>query len=811
MAIEKTVRFKIEGMTCASCSARLEKVLSKKEGIQDAVVNLALETATLRFIPNKISTQKIVEAIEATGFAASQQAFTFAITGMTCASCSARLEKVLAKNPQVISAAINLALERGTVVWADDGKGGQAEQGRIQALLSKVVEGAGFSASFGDATGTDNTAAQAQASWHQGWFPPNDHHALWIALLFAGPLIINMFLQMFGFASFLSVWTMALLATVVQFWIGSRFYVGAWKALRGGGANMDVLVALGTSAAYFFSLALVLLKGEAAMGHLYFDGGAIIITLILLGKILENRAKAGAAAAISALMAMRAQTAIVLRDGQEVSIAIEELLLGDQVIVRPGELFPVDGIVIEGISEVDEALITGESLPVTKKQGDVITGGAINGSGLLRFEATAVGEDTTLSKIINLVENAQNGKAPVQKMVDRVAEVFVPVVVGIALLSFTGWMLYNGDFEQALVAAISVLVIACPCALGLATPTALVAGTGAAAKAGILIRDIETLERTHKTTLVIFDKTGTLTQGKPEVQSVLPYYKDEALLLKAAAIVQQGSEHPLGKAILRHFTGDNTEPLPKVHAFQAVIGSGVEGQWQDKLILAGNLALMKTHQIDLAQADQKALALEQQGQTVIYIAYDGQFLGLIGLADQIKQGAKQAIATLKAKNIKTMMISGDAQAVVRSVSKQLGLDDFLAAAKPEDKAAQIAQAQKQGAVVVMVGDGVNDAPALALADVGIAMGTGSDVALETAGITLMRTDPRLVPAAYDISGATWRKIMQNLFWAFIYNVIGIPLAAFGMLNPAFAGAAMAFSSVSVVTNSLLLRGWKPKI
>ncbi len=803
MASLQTVRFLIGGMTCASCSARLEKVLSRQQGVDSATVNLALEQALVEFVPKKISTLELTKIVKDTGFEVQEEVLAFDVRGMTCASCSARLEKVLSRLPQVIAADINLALEKGTVRWALDGKGAQAGK----SLLRDVVAQAGFEAIFSE----DSEGKSANDGGRlSGWFPLDDDRAMGVALLFASPLILNMMSHMLGFGNFLPAWVMALLATPVQFWVGAKFYIGAYKALRGGGANMDVLVVLGTSAAFFFSLFLVLQRGEAALGHLYFDGAAIIITLILFGKILENRAKKGAAEAIGALMAMRAQTASVIRDGAEISIAIDLLVVGDAVVVRPGESIPVDGLVTDGISEVDEALITGESLPVTKKMGDRVTGGAINGSGLLRFEATAVGEDTTLSKIITLVENAQSGKAPVQRLVDRVAEIFVPVVVVIALLTFTGWMLYDGSFEKALVAAISVLVIACPCALGLATPTALVAGTGAAARAGILTRDIETLERAHKTSLVIFDKTGTLTRGRAVVQQVLPWQGDETSVLKAAATVQQGSEHPLGKAVLERSSAKSLR-LPSITGFQAIIGSGVQGNSEGRVILAGNLALMAAHNIDIADSQQKALALEKQGQTVIYIACDGQFLGLVAIADQIREGAKEAIEMLKAKNIRTVMVSGDAQAVVQSVAKKLGLDHAVAQARPEDKADEIRKAQASGEVVAMIGDGVNDAPALALADVGIAMGTGSDVALETAGITLMRTDPRLMPAAYDISGATWRKIMQNLFWAFFYNVIGIPLAALGLLNPAFAGAAMAFSSVSVVTNSLLLRRWKPSI
>ncbi len=803
MALTRNSRFKIDGMTCASCSARLEKVLSKIDGVEDASVNLALEHATLHYNPKKVSVKRLVKAIEDTGFSAKTKAFSFQVEGMTCASCSARLEKVLLKLPQVMSAEVNLALENGTVRWVADGKGETA----ARQALKGAVSAAGFTAYFLEDQQGDGNRPIGHKSFWSGWLPLEDNQAMLIALLFSTPLILNMIFHMAGFGSFLPAWLMALLATPVQFWVGSKFYIGAYKALRGGGANMDVLVVLGTSAAYFFSLFLVLQKGEAALGHLYFDGAAIIITLILFGKILENRAKKGAAEAIGALMAMRSQSAQVIREGREQEIPIDGLVVGDIVVVRPGETIPVDGEVIEGVSEVDEALLTGESLPVMKQNGDDVTGGAMNGSGLLKFRAIAVGQDTTLSKIITLVENAQSGKAPVQRMVDRVAEIFVPVVVVIAILTFSGWMLYDGSFEKALVAAISVLVIACPCALGLATPTALVAGTGAAARAGILIRDIETLELAHRTSLVIFDKTGTLTKGAPEVQQLIAMIGDDEALLRYAAIPQQGSEHPLGKAILNKARQDKLD-LPALTQFQAEIGSGVTGQSGGKVVLAGNIAMMKRHDIPLRDAKQQAQLLEKQGQTVIYVAVDGVFIGLVSLADQIREGAIEAIAALKARNIKTVMVSGDAEAVVQSVAKALGLDQAIAQARPEDKAAIIKEAQQDGQIVAMIGDGVNDAPALALADVGIAMGTGSDVALETAGITLMRSDPQLVPAAYDISGATWNKIMQNLFWAFFYNVIGIPLAALGLLNPAFAGAAMAFSSVSVVSNSLLLRRWK---
>ncbi len=607
-------------------------------------------------------------------------------------------------------------------------------------------------------------------------------------------------------------WLQLALATPVQFLIGARFYVGAWKAVRARMGNMDLLVALGTSAAYFYSLYLLLAR-SAGTG-LYFDSAAVVIALVTAGKWLEARAKRSTTAQIKALLSLRPERARVVRGDEEIEIPANAVAVGDVVVVRPGERLPVDGVVIGGHSEVDESLLTGESLPVAKVAGDKVTGGSINGHGLLRLETTAVGNESTLSRIIALIEGAQAKKAPVQHLVDRVAGVFVPVVLAISVAAFLGWWLIAGEFTAGLIAAVSVLVIACPCALGLATPTALMVGTGVAAKAGILIRDAEALERAHRLDTLVLDKTGTVTEGKPAVTEVIPSGVSERELLRLTAAAQAGSEHPLARAVLaraRELGSEDSPPLP-LEDFQSHAGLGLTARVGGKRVVVGNRRLMHEHHIRIADGESEAGRLEALGRTVMWVAALDPlptWLGLIGVADPIRPEAAAAVSHLDAIGIETVLLTGDNERTAAVVAAQLGIRRVLAGVLPEGKAAELRRLQGQGRQVGMVGDGVNDAPALAAADVGFAVGTGADIAMQTAGVTLMRGDPRLLGDAIAVSRATYRKIRQGLFWAFIFNVIGLPAAAFGLLNPMIAGAAMALSSVTVVSNALLLRRWRP--
>ena len=721
--------------------------------------------------------------------------YVFAIEGMTCANCAQRVEKALRKVPGVVQAEVNFALEKADVT---------VRSGAVdRETLVQSVHAAGFAVAVPEAaTEAGATGGRSDEVW-----------LLAVAALLSLPFLLQMLLMVFGFGEILPGWLQLVLALPVQFWIGSRFYSGAWKALRAGAANMDVLVALGTSAAFFYSLA-VLLSAEAVIplaladGHLYFEAAVIVITLILAGKLLEARAKRSTTSAIRELMALRPETARVLRDGAEILLAIAEVRRGDLVLVKPGEKIPVDGQVIEGRSEIDESLVTGESLPVLREAGAAVIGGSLNGSGLLKLEARAVGEDSTLARIIRLVEQAQSGKAPVQQLVDRISAVFVPVIVLIALAAFGGWLLAGAGFEPALVAAVSVLVIACPCALGLATPTAIVAGTGAAAKAGILIKDVAALERAKGVDLVAFDKTGTLTEGQPAILEAEWREGAAADLLRLAASAQRGSEHPLARAFLKKAEEQGLE-LTQPARFESVPGRGIRAHVEACDVVIGNREMMADAGADLSAFAEREAAFSERGETAVFVAVDGSLKGICALSDPLRPSSAAAVRRLKARGVETLMLSGDNQAVVARIAERLGLDHARGPLRPEEKVAEVARLRTQGRSVAMIGDGVNDAPALAEADVGIAMGSGSDVAMETAGITLMRPDPRLVPAALEVAQATLAKIRQNLFWAFIYNVICIPLAVSGLLNPAFAGAAMAFSSVSVVANSLLLKRWRP--
>ena len=783
-----SVSVAIQGMTCASCAARIEKVLRQLPGVTDATVNLATETATVSGATDAASVQR---AIEKAGFNVPTESVTLDITGMTCASCSARVEKALSKLPGVLEASVNLATEQATV---------KRVQGTSAAALIAAVERAGYGAQLPQAAGA---AAAAPARALPDWWP------VALAMALSLPLVVPMFGNLIGAHWMLPGGLQWLLATPVQFWLGARFYRAGWKALRAGSGNMDLLVAVGTSAAYGLSVYLLLTRPDAM--HLYFEASAVVISLVLLGKWLEARAKRQTTEAIRALQALRPLTARVRLDGVDRDLPIEAIRVGDVVVIRPGERVPVDGVIEEGASQVDESLLTGESLPVDKMAGDAVTGGAINAHGVLLARTTAVGAETTLARIIRLVENAQAAKAPIQRLVDKVSAVFVPVVMIIALATFIGWWTLGGNAEVAILNAVAVLVIACPCALGLATPTAIMAGTGVAARHGILIKDAEALETAHRISTVVFDKTGTLTDGTPHVAAcVAADGSGENTVLAIAAGLQAGSEHPLARAVLAEAAAVSVTPTP-ARAQQALPGRGIAGEAAGETWWLGNRRLMLDNGVDTAALDAAAAEHEAAGRSVSWLARasDRRALGLLAFGDAIKASAAAGVAKLRAQGIATVMLSGDNRGAAAAAAKALGIDQVLAEVLPADKAAHVGQLKSAGGTVAMVGDGVNDAPALAAADVGIAMSSGSDVAMHTAGITLMRGDPALVADAIDISRRTYAKIRQNLFWAFVYNVVGIPLAAAGFLSPVIAGAAMAFSSVSVVTNALTLKRWKP--
>ncbi|WP_034348895.1 heavy metal translocating P-type ATPase [Noviherbaspirillum massiliense] len=782
----------IEGMTCASCVTRVEKALRAIPGVSKASVNLGTESATV-VADRNVGLGSIEQAVEKAGYSLARKELDLAIKGMSCASCVARVEKALLKVDGVISASVNLATESARV---------QVSPGVTPAALIQAVEAAGYDARLARSLQSDMPAAKS-----------GQREAFTVALAAALslPLMLPMLLEFFGIHAMLPGWLQWLLATPVQFWLGARFYRSGWKALKARTGNMDLLVALGTSAAYGLSVYQLLAAGGDGMPHLYFEASAVVITLVLLGKWLEGRAKRQTAAAIRALQVLRPESARVRRDGVDSDVPVDSVRVGDLVVIRPGERIPVDGTVIEGDSQVDESLITGESLPVAKHPGDKLTGGAINAEGLLIARTDAVGAETTLSRIIRLVESAQAAKAPIQHLVDKVAAVFVPVVLLIALVTFAGWWLYDGDTGQAIITAVAVLVIACPCALGLATPTAIMAGTGSGARYGILIKDAEALEVAHAVTTVVFDKTGTLTEGKPAVMDILPLTIERDRLLQIAYAIQAGSEHPLGRAVVEMAKGEGLAPLP-AREIRALPGRGMAAIVDDLDIRLGSPRLMRELGIDLAPLAEKAQAAETAGHTVSWVASvgnAGQLLGMIVFGDRIKDSARAAVERLHAQGIATVLLTGDNRGSAEMVGRALGIDQVIAEVLPGIKAGKVAELKRDGQVVAMVGDGINDAPALAAADVGIAMATGTDVAMHTAGITLMRGNPALVADAIEISRRTYGKIRQNLFWAFIYNLVGIPLAAFGMLNPVLAGAAMAFSSVSVVSNALLLRRWKP--
>ncbi|WP_244134012.1 heavy metal translocating P-type ATPase [Burkholderia gladioli] len=816
------IELDIAGMTCASCSNRVEKALAQVPGVSRASVNLATERASVS-AEASVSVAQLVAAVEKAGYRATPlvadepvpvkspaaPAIELEIGGMTCASCSGRVEKALAQVPGVSRASVNLATERASV---------SAEAAVSVAQLVAAVEKAGYRATL--AAGSIGTAAPAATAPRPSAESRKAAEARRDLLLLIGsavltlPLVAPMFAAPFGLSFMLPAPLEFVLAAIVQFGFGARFYRAAWHALRARAGNMDLLVALGTSAAFGLSVWQMLRAPEQA-GHLYFEAAAVIVTLVRFGKWLEARAKRQTTDAIRALNALRPDRARIVEQGVESEVPLAQVRVGSIVAVRPGERFPVDGRIAAGASHVDESLITGESLPVAKAPGDRVTAGSINAEGALSVETTAIGAETTLARIIRLVESAQAEKAPIQRLVDRVSAVFVPAVLALAMLTFAGWLLAGAPAETAILNAVAVLVIACPCALGLATPAAIMAGTGVAARHGVLIQDALALELAQRTAVVAFDKTGTLTEGKPSVTAFEPIGTTRETAMAIAAAIQRHSEHPLARAIVaaHHGEAHGEARAPQASDAKAVAGRGVEARIDGTRHAIGSARWLDELAIEVpAAARQRAAELEAAGNTVSWLMRldaPAAVLALIAFGDTVKPSAREAISRLHALGIRTALVTGDNHGSATAVARELGIDQVHAQVLPDDKARVIAQlkASTQG-VVAMVGDGINDAPALAAADIGIAMATGTDVAMHTAGITLMRGDPALVAAAIDISRRTYRKIRQNLFWAFVYNVVGVPLAAFGLLNPMIAGAAMAFSSVSVVTNALLLKMWK---
>jgi Cu+-exporting ATPase len=793
---DEELGFHIDGMTCASCVSRVEKAIRSVPGIRSATLNLATEKATV-VAGGATEVQAIVAAVKTAGYGVKLKAFDIAVSGMTCASCVGRVEKALMRVPGVSAASVNLATERAHV---------EAFAGVTDTMLIAAVHNAGYEAALITQSGKPGLPGSDQRQLPSWW-------RAGAAALLSMPLIVPMIALPFWFAWATPGWIQFALASLVQFWLGARFYRAGWGALRAGTGNMDLLVALGTSAAYGLSVYMLLAhSGHGAMPHLYFESSAIIITLVLLGKWLEERAKFQTVAAIRALESLRPTTAIVRRDGVDREVPVAEVIYGELYIVRPGDRVPVDGTVQEGDSHVDQSLLTGESLPVYKSVGDHIAAGAVNAEGVLIARATAIGGQTMLAQIIKMVEDAQAVKAPIQRLVDRVSTIFVPIVLALSGATLLGWGLVNGDWQQALLNAVAVLVIACPCALGLATPTSIMVGTGAAARYGILIKDAEALETAHAVKVIAFDKTGTLTEGKPAVTGVEGAGRSGEEVLALAFATQQYSDHPLARAVVDEAEKRRITLRPSENA-KALPGRGVQAIVGNDIVYLGNARLMDELGLTARSLEHVAARHEKEGKTVSWLAVKTdqkiELAGLLAFGDRIKPEAAMAVAELAAMGIRSLMLTGDNQGAAAAVASAAGVSEFRAGLLPADKAGIVAERKGLGEKVGFVGDGINDAVALAAADLGIAMATGSDVAMHAAGITLMRGDILLVPAAIDVSKRTYRKIKQNLAWAFVYNIVGIPLAAFGYLDPVLAGAAMALSSVSVVSNSLLLRTWKP--
>ncbi len=820
MANTKHFTIPVTGMTCANCVATVERNLKKVDGVERVSVNLSSERANIDIDPNVTELDAIVNRVKQSGYDVATGDADLIIHRMSDDNDARRLEKTLLQYDGIQKANVSFTSERARITY-------------IPTIISqsdirKIVTKSGFEAVDIDGNFQD---VEQQAREKE---IAKQRHYLVVGVIFTVPLFIISMARDFGFlppilaqSMFLDLF-MWVLATPVQFYVGWQYYVGAYKALRNLTANMDVLIVMGSSAAYFYSVAVVL---GLIPGHVYFETAAVIITLIKLGKYLEARAKGKTSEAIKKLMGLQAKTAHIIRDGEETEIPIDEVAMGDFIIVRPGEKIPVDGVVLEGRSSVDESMLTGESLPVSKGPGDQVIGATLNKLGLLKFEATRVGKDTTLSQIIKLVEEAQGSKAPIQQMADKVSAVFVPFVIAIAVVTFLLWYFIiplpaNSDidiFTRALINMVSVLVIACPCAMGLATPTAVMVGTGRGAENGILFKSGEALEAAGRTTTVVFDKTGTITKGQPAVTDIVvgddwvsivdrkdKDHSAEKELLRLAASVEQGSEHPLGEAIWAE-ANSRAMILTQPDGFVAEIGHGVKAEVDGQSVLVGNQRMMQANNQLMNGLDPIVERLQTEAKTTMLVAVDGAVRGVIGVADTVKEGSEEAIQELHKMGLMIVMITGDNQQTAEAIGKEVSVDSILAEVYPADKSIQVENMQSSGESVAMVGDGINDAPALAQADVGIALGTGTDVAIAAAPVTLISDDLRGVPRAIDLSRRTLRTIKQNLFWAFFYNIVLIPAAAVGLLNPMLAATAMAFSSVFVVSNSLRLRRYKTRI
>jgi len=798
MAKQTTLR--ITGMTCTTCADTVEKALSTVSGVTQASVNFTAEKATVEYDPSVATEETLIRAVADTGYGVATTEVTLSLIGMSCVTCAGTIEEALKGVDGVVSVAVNFAGEKAIVHY-------NPEVATV-ARLKKAVSDAGYQAVLADDSAQDYEREAMERQSRRLKF------LVIFSFAFAIPTFILSFVTPFDAARSNHLLLLAL-ASPVQLFVGWQFYVGTYRALRNRRANMDTLIAMGTSAAYIYSL-LVIASPGVFTGDVYFDTAALIISIILLGRYLEARAKGRTSDAIKKLMGLRAKTANIILDDREVEVPVDEVEVGNIVVVRPGEKMSVDGIVIEGTSAVDESMLTGESMPVEKREGDEVVGATINKNGFLRFRATKVGKDTALAQIIRLVEQAQGSKAPIQRLADSVSGVFVPVVIGIAVLTFLAWYFLGGERSTfALTAFVAVLVIACPCALGLATPTAIMVGTGKGAQTGILIKSAVALERAYRIKTIVFDKTGTLTKGKPAVTDTVAvdgFVENE--ILRLAAIAEKGSEHPLGEAIV-DAGKDEDEELADPEAFEALSGRGVLARVEGKEVLLGNRTLMDENGVENRPFEDRIRKLETEGKTVMLMAVDRKLAGLIAVADTVKENAGEAIGQLHQMGIETVMITGDNRRTAQAIAQMVGIKEVLAEVLPEDKAKEVGKLQAGGKVVAMVGDGINDAPALAQADIGIALGSGTDVAMETGDIVLVKDDLRDVVEAIRLSRYTIHKIRQNLFWAFFYNTSGIPIAAgvlyplIGLLlNPIIAAAAMGFSSVSVVTNSLLMNRYR---
>ncbi len=781
-------------MSCAACANTIEKGLSRLPGVRDANVNFSIERGTVVYNPDEVSLDDMVKKVRALGYDVLFDRTQLMLIGMSCAACANTIEKTLNRLPGVFNAMVNFATETATIDYIDS-------EVSVRDMI-QAVKKAGYDAKEKE----EEVDVERQEREKQS-------KSLWTSFIISAiltvPFILNMILEMgFGIKTFLSnPYFQLVIDTFIQFGIGSRYYKNAYHALRGGSTNMDVLIALGTSVAYFYSLANVTMGN---FHQLYFESSATIITLILLGKSLELSAKGKTSEAIKKLMGLRAKTARVIREGKQTDIPVEDVEVGDIVVVRPGEKIPVDGVITEGYSSVDESMLTGESIPAEKKEGDEVVGSTINKTGSFKFSTTKVGKDTVLAQIIKMVEDAQGLKAPIQRLADKISGIFVPAVILIALATFLIWTFVLKNPSRGLVASVSVMVIACPCALGLATPTSIMVGTGKGAENGVLIKGGEHLERTQQINTIIFDKTGTITKGQPEVTDVIGIdgaSDDE--ILRLAAMAEKNSEHPLGEAIVNKAVEKQLQ-IDDPDRFEAIPGQGVVAEMEGNEIYLGNRRLINNKNIELLEKTVSLLEnVESDGKTAMILADKKTVKGIIAVADTLKEGSKQAIKAITDIGIEVWMLTGDNRRTADAIAKKVGINHVLAEVLPENKAEEVTKFKKSGKVVAMVGDGINDAPALASADVGIAIGTGTDVAMEAADITLMSGDLRGIVTAIKLSKATMRNIKQNLFWAFGYNMAGIPLAAIGMLNPAISGAAMAFSSVTVVTNALRLRRFEP--